>query len=720
MSKIDPKEVGLAAMNGAKLPMDYLLDPASIAFIGASADGRRIGGIALQHMVNFGYAGKVYPVNPKYDQVFGLPCYPDIESVPCSPDLAVLSVAADQVLPILARCHAKGVRAAVVYATGFAEESAAGAELQAELERFAQSSGMLVCGPNCMGLANLNTRAITAFATTFKDYPPCGQAGNVGLVTQSGNVCAIIYIAGYERGVRFNHFINTGNEACLEYSQYLDYLAEDPGTRAAVGYVEGLRNGARFIEVAEKFRRYGKPLILLKAGDTEKGSEATLSHTAALAGNQAVNRAAFRQLGVMQARDPAQLVDLAYLASFGKRVTNLGVAVASVSGAMGAILTDLLVTAGADVPTLEAQVQEMLKARVPNIGMVANPVDMTAQIFNREGVAAQVLGALASAGQTGTILVYATGFLLDRIASELIQVASRSDRMFVVIDTGKAQSRADLEAAGIPVFTDIARASAALTIYLQWQAGFERNAHWSDLRAGLPVKSSHAARDLGVLDEHEAKQLLAGYGVPVCAEQVAHSAGEAAELAKACGYPIALKILSPDIAHKTEAGGVRLGLPDADAVRLAYADVLEKVGQAHPEASLRGVLVQKMEAGVCELIVGITRDPVFGLSMTVGLGGVFTELFQVVTHRLLPVDAGMARDMLQELRGYKLLTGFRGKPAADIDAACGAIAALSHAALSLGGAVAELEVNPLLVRPAGQGAVALDALLLTKPSSSKQ
>jgi acyl-CoA synthetase (NDP forming) len=713
MTKLDVQNP-ISDQTGSDNSMNTLLDPKSIAFIGASSDSRRIGGIALDHMVNFGYGGKIYPINPKYNEVFGLKCYPDLESLPETPDLAVLSVSAEQVLPMLERCHAKGIRSAILYATGFAEESEAGAELQEELVRFAQSSNMLICGPNCMGLANLTTRAITAFATTFKDYPPLEQVGNIGLITQSGNVCAIIYIVGYERGVRFNHFINTGNEACLEYSQYLNYLAEDPQTHAAVGYIEGLRDGARFIEVADKFRRYGKPLIVLKAGDTEKGSEATLSHTAALAGNQAVNRAAFRQLSVMQARDPAQLVDLAYLASFKKRTTGIGVAVASVSGAMGAILTDLLITSGAEVPTLSKSAQQALKASVPNIGMVANPVDMTAQIFNREGVATEVLNALDTADGANTILVYATGFLLDRIAKELIEVAQRSAKMFVVIDTGKAQSRADLERAGIPVFTDIARASNALAIFLQWQVALIQSEHWSSLRnASRPRHQQHETALID-LDEHETKQFLANYGVPVCAEYVAHSAQEAALLASRSGYPVALKILSPDILHKTEAGGVRLHLQNESAVQDAYSDVKEKASASHPDAKIRGVLVQKMESGVCELIVGVTRDPVFGLSMTVGLGGVFTEVFRDVTHRLLPVDETIAGDMLKELRGYKLMTGFRGKPPGDIDATCQAIAAISNAAMALSEQLAELEVNPLLVRAAGQGTVALDALLLTR------
>lgn len=283
--------------------MQCLLDPRSIAVIGASADPKRLGGIAIDHLVDFGYGGAVYPINPKYQEMHGLRCYPDIESLPQAPDVVVLAIGADAVQPTLQRCHAKGVRAAIVYAAGYAEAGEEGAARQRELEAFARETGMAICGPNCMGLANMNTRAITAFATLLKDYPP-RELGHTALVTQSGNMSAVIYAAGCERGVRFSQFINTGNEACLEFSQFLDYLAEDEETHAVIGYVEGLRDGARFIDVAQRFSQAGKPLILIKSGETEQGCAAAMSHTASLAGNRAINRAAFRQLGVMQARDP--------------------------------------------------------------------------------------------------------------------------------------------------------------------------------------------------------------------------------------------------------------------------------------------------------------------------------------------------------------------------------------------------------------------------------
>lgn len=700
--------------------MRKLFDPQSIAIIGATQDKRRVGGIALDHLVDFGYRGAIYPINPKYPELFDLPCYPDIESLPQAPDVVVLSVAAASVLPTLKRCHAKGVAAAIVYASGFSEESEAGAFLQADIVQFAKETGMVISGPNCMGHANLGSRAITAFATLFKDYPPppegssSGSTGLTALVTQSGNLCAMLYALGCDRGVKFKHFINTGNEACLEFSQYLAYLAEEPDTRTVIGYLEGLRDGDRFIQVAERFRELGKALILIKVGDSDKGAQAALSHTAALSGNQATYHAAFRQLGVMHAKDPAHLVDLAYLASFQNRNAGLRVAVASVSGAMGALLTDLLIADGVEVPTLPEDLQRSVKERVPTIGMLSNPIDLTAQIFNREGVATEVVRTLADTEAVDVVLLYATGFLLDRIADEAIAVARTSKRLIVAIDTGRSVKRAELEAAGIPVFTDVARCTAALGTYLRWRAAAARPAWTQGARQALP---SGGQPDLHGMDEYQTKRWLASQGVPVCEEAIATSADQAVAWAGAAGVPIALKILSPDILHKTEAGGVRLRLENEAQVRDAFEGVQAGARSSHPNARIRGVLLQKMETGICELIVGVTRDPVFGLSMTVGLGGIFTELFRDVTHRLLPVNPAMAHEMLQDLRSYKLMTGFRGKAAADVEAACAAIAAVSEAAMAMGAACQELEINPLLVRPVGQGAVALDALLVASPPS---
>lgn len=699
--------------------LEPVLSPASIAIVGASGDANRIGGIAIDHLSRLGFAGQVFPINPKYQELGGYPCFADVEALPMVPDVAVLALPVDDVLPMLERCHAKGIPAAMVYAAGYAETGGEGVARQQALVDFAERTGMLVVGPNCMGLANLRTRAITSFVPTFRAFPPDDKPGQVSLLTQSGSMCSDLYVTGWMMNMRFQHFINTGNEACLEFSDYLDYLAEDEETQIIAGYLEGIRSGERFIQATTRLRRLDKPLIVLKAGESERGAEVTQSHTAALAGDRAIYRAAFQQLGVMQARHTVHLSDLAYLSGF-RRQRRIGprVVVASISGAMGALTADLLSAQNLQLPTLSQASQQKLLETVPGIAMVGNPVDMTGQLFSRSRLATEVFDTLLADNVGDILLVFATGSLFERIAPELIEAATRTDNLIVVVATsGKPETRQSLEDAGIPVFADAARASEALATLVRWTQSAASCEHWSKLRLAEQERNAAQARSIAALparsDEHQVKQWLSHFGVPVGKAQVVQDASAAQAAAAQMKAPLAMKILSPDIAHKTEVGGVRLNLADPVAAGQAAQEVLASVAQAAPDAELRGLLLQPMEQGVCELIIGVTRDPVFGLCMTVGLGGVMTELFQDVTHRLLPVDTTIAHEMLDELRSAPLLHGFRGRPVADVQAAAEAIAAVSRAAMACGESLAEMEVNPLLVKAKGQGAIALDALLLT-------
>lgn len=683
-----------------------LLDPRSIALIGASADAGRIGGMPLDLLTRFGFQGDVYPVNPKYQEVFGLRCYPDIESVPRGIDLAVLAIAAPEVVPMLRRCHARGVRAAIVYAAGFAEAGGQGEALQRELESFARESGMVVAGPNCMGFANLNSQAYTAFASVFKTVPMQQGKGSVSLLTQSGNVCAAVYAIGRRIGLPFSHFVNTGNEACVEFAEYLEYFAQDPDTEIVLGYVEQLRDGPRFVRACRELDRRGKLLIALKAGATDKGAAAVRSHTSALAGDRRVYAAAFRQLGVIEADDFDQMANVALLATQRDRSAGSRVAVVTMSGALGAILADRFIGAGLALPDLPADLQALLRKGIPDYGMVGNPVDVTGNVVNDPGFVRTVLRALATSDAIDTVIVYAPGYMLDRMADALAEVSREHRRLFVAIDTGAAQCRQALREAGVAVFDDIGRAVSALGPYLRWCDRKEQ--------ARAPVPGPRKASPFLPLpcNEAQARQWLAQQGADGGQAWVADSARAACAHAKRLGYPVAVKVLSADIPHKTEVGGVALDLRDDGAVADAFDRVIASAARHAPGARLDGVLVQKMERGVAELLVGVTRDPVFGPVLTVGLGGVLTEIYRDTSHRLLPVDESDVLDMLRELKAFALLDGYRGKPKGDVAAACRFIAAVADAFLAAPASIAEIEVNPLLVKEAGQGVVALDALIL--------
>lgn len=695
--------------------LEPLLNPTSIAIVGASNNAARIGGMPIAHLTKFSYQGKIYPINPKYEEVFGQRCYADIESLPEAPDLVVLAIGAADVLAMLKRCAAKGVRAVIVYAAGFAEEGPRGAALQAELEAYVATTDLVVAGPNAMGFANLNTQAHTNFASVFNTAPMQSGKGSVSLLTQSGNVCAAVYAIARRLGVEFSHFINTGNEACVDFSQYLEYLAQDDTTEVAMGYIEELRDGERFMSAAESFARQGKLLVLYKAGETDKGSEAVRSHTSALAGDQAVYQAAFRQLNIIQSNDFVQMAQLAHLAGYRHKSAGKRIAIITISGALGAILADKFIVAGLDVPTLPQTLQDTLRAGIPDYGMVSNPVDVTGNVVNDPGFVRTAMEALAQSAAVDTVVIYAPGYMLDRMADDLCAVSEKFEKLFVAIDTGAAKTREQLRHGGVPVFEDIGVAVSALSPFLLWQER-RKNNRWLDVRhQAKPARTALPLR----LDEFSTKQLLVQQGMPAGAERVATTADEAASAADAIGYPVVLKVLSADIAHKTEAGGVRLRLQSADEVRNAFTEVIASARQYAPAACIEGALVCKMESGVAELIVGATRDAVFGMTLTIGLGGVLTELYKDVSHRVLPVNEAMAREMLEELKAFPLLTGYRGRAMGDVDAVCKTIAGFSRAVLALQEQADEVEINPLLVKAQGQGVCMLDALVLPSQSQTQ-
>jgi acetate---CoA ligase (ADP-forming) len=690
-----------------------LLKPRSIAIVGASAVPTRIGGIPMKLLVDAGFE-KLFPVNPKYTQIAGRRCYPDIESIPEAVELALLALPMEETLPYLERCHARGVRAAIVFAAGFAETNKSeGIARQEKLVAFARRTGMRIAGPNCMGNANYVDRIFTTFGTSF---PPTDLAGGTALLTQSGNLAAAIYRMGKRFGVSFSHVINTGNEADIDFSDYLAYLADDQTTTAVLGYIEELRNGPAFLRAAAQCRGKGKLVAVYKVGASEKGAEAARSHTAALAGDAAAYDAAFAAAGVARASDLAGLSDLAYLHQFGDRIAGNACAVLSVSGAAGAILSDALALNGAQLPTLPDSIQASLRASIPDFGMVTNPVDLTGNLVNANDFLLEAIKLSLQPPSIDVLIVYLPGYFLDRAFDQLERAAAQSQKAIVVIDTFALADRERLRKAGMAYFDDFDRAARAIAAYGAWKRPGTNSIPLPAASASWPPLPTERT----ALSETEAKQALARFGVPVVTDVVVHSGAEARAAAERLGYPLVLKLVSPDVAHKTEHGLIRLGLRTADAVAEAYDALMEKAS-GMVGVRTEGVTLEPMLSDGVEILVGVTRDAVFGWMLTVGLGGVWTELMGDVRHRLLPVDASAAEAMLRELKGFRLLDGYRGAPKADVAAASRAIAALCTAVLAGGAQLREVEVNPLLVMPQGKGAVAIDALvLLEQPAGQRK
>lgn len=685
------------------MTMEALLRPRSIAVIGASDNKVRIGGVPVDLLKRAGFE-RLYPVNPKNATVQGLVAYKDIESVPEKVDLVIVALSADATLPMLERCHALGITAAMVYASGYAETNEAeGAARQTALVEFASRTGMKIAGPNCMGNANFTDNVFTTFGQSFQPGEP---AGNTALLTQSGNMCATVFRMARRAGVTFSQVINTGNEASVDFSDYLDYLAGDAATASAVCYIEELRDGPKFLAAAARFRAAGKLLAVYKVGASEKGAEATRSHTAALAGDSAAYDAAFERAGVARAAELSGLADLAYLHTLGSKIGGSNCAILSISGAAGAILSDALSLAGGGVPTLPSNIQAGLNAQIPGHSMVSNPVDLTGNIVNSNDFLSECIRLVLQPDDVDVVLLYLPGGFLTSALDQVEKAAASTSKALIVIDTFAMADRDRLAAHGIGYFDDFDRAARAICAYGKWKSA-NVSAYTG---SGTAVRWPAFPVDREALSETDGKDALARFGVPVVSDALVGTLEDARAAAERIGYPLVAKLVSPDVAHKTEHGLIRLGLNSADAVAEAFRSMMAKAQSMN--VHIEGVTLEPMLHGGVEILAGVTRDPVFGWMLTVGLGGVWTELMQDARHMLLPVSASDAEGMLRSLKGFKLLDGYRGAPKADVSAAARAIAALGDAVLAGGKRLREVEVNPLLVMPEGKGAVAVDALVL--------
>lgn len=688
-----------------------LLSPRSIAVVGASDNPKRIGGVPVDLLQRSGFA-RLYPVNPKSETVQGLKAYKGIESLPEVVDLVILAISADAVLPMLERCHAVGIRSALVYASGYAETNEAeGHARQEALARFASESGMNIAGPNCMGNANFTDSIFTTFGQSFQPGEP---AGDTALLTQSGNMCATLFRMAKRAGVTFSQVINTGNEAAVDFSDYLDFLADDPATRSALCYIEELRDGPRFLAAAAKFRAAGKLLAVYKVGASEKGAEATRSHTAALAGDNASYEAAFARAGVARATELSALADLAYLHKLGGKIGGSRCAILSISGAAGAILSDALSLAGGSVPSLPSSVQDRLSAQIPGHSMVSNPVDLTGNIVNSNDFLSECIRLALSPDDIDVLLLYTPGNFLTQALDQVEKAAAGSGKAIVVIDTFAMADRERLAAAGVGYFDDFDRAARAICGYGRWKTSAPTPSGMRKIDAAWPdLPSGRAA-----LSETEGKEALARFGVPVVQDALVHSIDQVRSEADRIGFPLVAKLVSHEVAHKTEHGLIRLGIANAEGAVEAFRDMMAKAGLMG--VHIEGVTLEPMLAGGVEILAGVTRDPVFGWTLTVGLGGVWTELMKDACHDLLPVDAARAEAMLRSLKGFRLLDGYRGAPKADVAAASAAIAALGDAVLAGGERLREVEINPLLVLPEGRGAVAVDAVVLLQDTQHQE
>jgi acetate---CoA ligase (ADP-forming) len=731
-----------------------MLNPRSIAIVGATPR-IQYGGRFLAAALKAKDRVRVYAVNPRYDDIMGEKSYPSVTDLPEAPDVVAVVVPYDQVLDVLQESHRKGAGSAIVISAGFAERGLDDRRnLQGELGEFARASGMRISGPNCLGLANVK-HDIWATASS---RGASGLTGPVGLVCQSGATAfGPFLVRAVENGIGFSYIVSTGNEADLDFTDFARYLLDDPDTSVIAGFVEGFKRADKFLEVAKLAAERGKPIVLIKIGRSELGARAASSHTAALTGADARYDAIFAQYGVIRVQDYDELIEVAHLLAHTPKPAVPGIAVVSHSGGISSLTADMCGQAGLDLPTLGDAARDGINGILKGFGWAANPADVTG--FANSESFPQIMAHMIGDQRMGTLVVASAGS--EAQAQQVIAQRDRTDKGVVFLWTGSRDTKSglpQLKDARIPIFytpDKLARGLQSRLAYHTW-----RECRLADGFAAAPARTAAQdaamAQALGLgrpaLSESESKRLLAAWGVASAREHMVQSAEEAVAAAEQIGFPVALKIDSPDILHKTEAGVVRLNVADAAQVRTAYAEIItnaaaylntlpldgggmgggdradgsrsdHQAATSPPprpspiegegaDARILGVSVQEMVTGGVEVIVGVSYDPQLGPVLLFGSGGVMVEVYNDVALRRCPITRAEAEAMIAQVKGARLLHGFRGRPPADTDALAGTLVRVSHLAMHLEGRLAELDINPLMVLPRGQGVKAVDALVV--------
>jgi acyl-CoA synthetase (NDP forming) len=700
--------------------LEALLAPRSIAIIGASSDWRRFGGRPLHYMREFGYRGALYPVNPGRAEVQGVAAYPSIQAIGAPVDCALLSVTAEDTLQAIRDCAEAGVRSAIVFGAGFAEVGDEGAARQNEMLTAARACGMRILGPNCMGLVNARAGVYSTFASAYEEGLP--PAGGVAVATQSGGYGGYLLKHCFMRGLGVSHFVATGNEADVDLGEVLGWMAQQEDAKVLLGYLEGVRSAPNLVRALDLARRNRKPVVMMKVGRTPEGRVAAASHTASLTGEDAVYDALFREYGVWRAHTTDELLDVAYALSRGQRPQGPRTGVISISGGVGVQMADFIADAGLSLGTVPEPTKASLRELVPYCSP-SNPIDMTGLVTANHALLGQALERVLESDAFDAIILFlgivgmapTMAMPITRILSEVC--AKHPDRLLLLSVTTPPDLRATYDQAGFLVYEDPSRAVSALAALHHFEQFFRLERSAPPQRPAFPAGLvSPATRSF---NEVEAKRILVACGIRTPKEVVVGTPEEAAAAAREIGFPVVVKVVSADIPHKTEHGGVALNLADAGAVSTAVRHMNDRIRAELPGARIDGFLVSEMIQGGTECILGVALDPTFGPVVTFGLGGVTVELLRDVVCRLAPVSEQQAGDMMRELRTWPLLSGWRGAQPGDTDAMAHAISALSHLAVAEQARIAEIEVNPVVVLADGQGIVALDAVIrpMNKESS---
>jgi acetyltransferase len=699
-----------------------LINPGVVAVVGASETRGSFGERTLSNMSAF--TGKVFAINPKYGTLLGRPCVPSLADLPERPDCVVLCVARQMVEGMIEGAAAAGAGGVVVYASGFAETAKADRiEAQQRLIEIARRTGIRVVGPNCVGLANTRSGAGLNF---MPDYAGMGhRRGPIGIVSQSGALGYTV-LQGMERGIGFSHYLAAGNSCDVDVCDFISYLAEDDDTRAVVCLLEGVKDGGRFLSAARKARDAGKALIVYKTGNSETSSKAAMSHTGTMVGSVVAYRTAIEEAGAIAIDNLEAVLETAsFFAKTKAPTSGRGVGILSTSGGAAVICADKAEAHGVLLPALEAKTASALHEVVPDFGSVANPSDLTAEVLKTSETFGFCLDAFLNDSSFSALvmpMIFAHASSSGARASTIVEAAARTDRPLAVVwmnewYQGPGSDILDADPK-VCMFRSADRCFATLRAWFDWHEHRARREVPAARRS--PSSAEQAARAIlteasgrgAALSETDSKRILACYGIATPQEILVRNPERAAMASGQIGGPVAIKIVSPDILHKTEAGGVKLGLSTAEDVRSAAEDILASAARYAPQARIDGISVQQMVPPGIEIVLGVKNDRQFGPLIAAGLGGIMVELLGDTAVRLAPLSDRIAQDMLASLKGRALLTGFRGRAGVDIVALADIICRLSELAHDLSDVIDQIDVNPVIA--SSGGVVAADALIVCR------
>jgi acyl-CoA synthetase (NDP forming) len=695
-----------------------LLNPRGVAVVGATLDTNRAGGQALYALSHYGYAGGIFPVNPNYDTLGEHRCYRSVADIDQTCDVAVIAVPAAHVPGIVEQCGARGIPFAVVLGGGFREAGADGIANEQRMLDAALKNGVRLIGPNCLGLVNIHQRAFAGFGSITR--PPMLKPGPVSAVIQSGGFGNSLVVQTAVAGVGFRYVVASGNESDIQTPELINAFVDDPETKVILAYLEGVADGRALMAAARRALAAGKPVIVLKAGNTQQGLRAAASHTANLTSSYDVFRAALKQCGVIEVRDTHEAADYAQCFATGRIAQGRNVVVMGGSGGSAVAFSDAADEVGLKLTPLSDQTMRVLRENLPSVASLENPVDYAAGFITDANAprfvrAIDAILADPAVHQVGVLLATSTGRTMYNGAAGVAAALAKSDKpvmLFCSIPYDAAPEGYEVIAAErIPMQPSPRRVAYAMATMADFADTLKQRERICNPPPVPPRALPPLPAGALTLDEHESKNLLRAFNVPVTRDQLL---APGAPLPANLTFPVAVKIASRDIAHKSDIGGVRLNIQDAAQLQQAMAEVMANAQRAAPRAHIAGVLVSEMITDGLETIVGVVNDPCFGPVVAFGLGGILAETIRDVTYRVAPFDKTEAYSMVRGIRGAKLFDGVRGQPKRDVDALADLLVAVSEMAWLARERVAEMDINPVLVRPVGLGVIAADALAVLK------